>query len=99
MSKPKTALEKMAPRLQSWAQQEGPGRRTVLVRVASSSDPEEARTAFEEAGARVESSGKGVQSVIVTPESLLRIAELPWVIAVEEPRELFPLMQPPGGTC
>ncbi len=86
----KTVTDKLSFQLQRWLREESPGRRTVLVRVKSSHDPTEAADKFREAGAAVESSGKGVHTVVVDRESLERLAELDWVLALDEPRQLFP---------
>jgi hypothetical protein len=82
---------KLPRSLESWCgDPSATGRRTVLVRIAFSVDPQEASSRFRELGAEVESAGKGVISAVVTPGSLARISTLPWVVAIEEPLEYFP---------
>jgi len=62
--------------------------KTVIVRIAFAEPPEDAAAQLAEIGARVESAGPGVVVSQVVPSVLERIAELPWVRAIEEPREL-----------
>ncbi len=62
--------------------------KTVIVRIAFAEPPEDAATDLAEIGARVETAGPGVVVSQVVPSVLERIAELPWVVAIEEPHEL-----------
>jgi len=64
--------------------------RTVIVRTSPSFDPGSLAKALVEAGVDVRSSGPGVTTVRVKPESLDRLAQVRGVIAIEEPKEFFP---------
>jgi hypothetical protein len=64
--------------------------RTVIVRTSPSLDPDSLVRALIEAGVDVHSSGHGVSTVRVKPDSLDRLAQVSGVVAIEEPKELFP---------
>jgi hypothetical protein len=82
---------KVAARLAQWGQEaRADERRTVVLRTEHSTIPEEAERALGELGAHVQSAGPGAIVVVVTPEILGTLGDLPWVRAVEEPRPLQP---------
>jgi hypothetical protein len=64
--------------------------RTVIVRTSLSLDRESLAQALGSAGVDIRSSGPGVSTVRVRPDSLDRLAKVRGVIAIEEPREFFP---------
>jgi hypothetical protein len=83
------AADVIAPELRRWSSSAPPNEeRTVIVRIAFSSDPAETASRLTGLGARVESSGPGVIVCRLAPAVLERIVELDSVRAVEEPREL-----------
>ena len=81
----------LSPELRRWCE-EAPreARRTVTVRLAYGTDPVEAANQLASFGITINTTG--ATSVIgnATPDVLRRTAEQPWVLAVEEPRRLFP---------
>lgn len=81
----------LSPELRRWCE-EAPreARRTVTVRLAYGTDPVEAANQLASLGIAIDTTG--ATSVIgnATPDVLRRTAEQPWVLAVEEPRRLFP---------
>lgn len=86
---------KLSPRLARWLEGAAAGeRRSAVVRPRSESlaggTVEGAVAEIEAAGAAVESAGAGAMTVVVTPESLVRVSRLRWVAAIDEPRTLDP---------
>jgi hypothetical protein len=82
-------MGRMSGRLETWCREAGADeRRTVVVRAEPSTTPADAVRELEAAGARVESAGTGVITVVADPAALKAVAALPWVLAVEEPRAL-----------
>lgn len=80
----------IAPSLERWRKQAGSqSERTVVIRT-SPCDPASLAHALTEAGAHVRSVGANVSTVRVRPDSLDRVAKVDGVIAIEEPKELFP---------
>lgn len=89
----------LPPRLATWSSQAGPDeRRTAIVRIGTSTDPDEAASRVADAGAEVQSKGPGSLVCVVTPDILRRLAQEPWVLAVEEPTRLFPRAGPSAPT-
>jgi hypothetical protein len=87
----------VAPDLQRWLESSGEeDRRTVVVRVRSSADPQEVGTRLREMGARFQPPAAGALVCAVTPQVLRELAEQPWVIAVDPPRQLFPRVDTAG---
>ena len=79
----------LGSRLEAWTKAAGAGeRRTVVVRARTSTDPARAVRDIEAAGARVESAGRDVITVVADALSLQAVAALPWVTAIEEPRAM-----------
>jgi hypothetical protein len=67
-------------------------RRTVVVRLVQAADPERAAARLREAGASVQTTAAASVIAVVTADVLGRVladAE-PWIVAIEEPRRLFP---------
>lgn len=64
--------------------------RTAVVRLATSVDPQQAAERLRADGATVETAGAGSVVCRLTPDALRRIAAEPWVLAVDDPRLLFP---------
>ncbi len=83
--------DKMTGTLARWAREAGADeRRTVVLRPAYSTAPEDAERELRGLGVQVESAGAGAIVVAVTPAALGAVLDLPWVRAVEEPRTLQP---------
>lgn len=82
--------ETLAPSLQRWCSQGAAHEhKTAIIRPRFSVNLRDAVSALEENGAEVQSSGRGAITVVVSPESLAQVAQLPWVVAIEEPRRMF----------
>ena len=81
----------IAPALERW-RDDAPStsERTVIVRTSPAHDLASLAEALREAGVDVRSSGPGVSTVRVRPDSLDRLAQVRGVIAIEEPKEFFP---------
>jgi hypothetical protein len=81
----------IAPSLERWVR-DAPDdeRRTAIVRIDYSSDPAWAAARLAEEGVTVQSAGPGSIIGVVTPAMIRRVASEPWVLAVEEPKRLFP---------
>jgi hypothetical protein len=81
----------LSPELRRWSE-EAPSeeRRTVTVRLAFGTDPVEAANQLAALGIAIDTTGAASVVGSATPEVLRRASEQPWVLAVEEPRRLFP---------
>jgi hypothetical protein len=88
----------LAPTLERWLSQaegdepEAPGgeRRTLVVRLQAAADPERAADRLREAGTSVQTTGRSSITVLASPTELRRLLDEPWIVAIEEPRRLFP---------
>src|SRR5258708_1415410 len=81
---------KLSPVLASWCLKPGSeGEREVSIRIGPSVDLGPAAAALSEQGARVNSVGAGVITANVSRPVIFRIAELSWVLAIEEQKRLF----------
>jgi hypothetical protein len=69
-------------------------RRTVIVRLPEATDPEQAADQVRDAGATVQIAGAASITAVVTADALRRLVDEPWVVAIEEPRRLFPSTEP-----
>lgn len=84
-------IERLAPSLQRWCDEGAEDdTKTAIVRPSFSVDLKDAEQALTTSGAAIQSSGRGAITVLVSPGSLAQVARLPWVVAIEEPRRLFP---------
>jgi hypothetical protein len=91
--------ESVVPALRRWSHDAAPDEaRTIVVRVSFSASEEEVIAGLGEVGATVESAGAGAVICRVAPAMVEPIAALPWVLAVEEPRELGLRSGPPGSS-
>jgi hypothetical protein len=82
--------ETLAPSLQRWCSHGAAHEhKTAIIRPRFSVNLKDAVHSLEESGAEVQSSGRGAITVVVSPESLAQVAQLPWVVAIEEPRRMF----------
>lgn len=81
----------LSPELRRWSE-EAPReeRRTVTVRLAFGTDPVEAANQLAALGIAIDTTGAASVVGSATPDVLRRASEQPWVLAVEEPRRLFP---------
>jgi hypothetical protein len=77
---------KVSPSLLRWCSEPTPGERSVIVRVLSTVEPSKAADELRQAGAEIESEGRGVITAIVNPTALEQLCRQSWVLAVEEPR-------------
>lgn len=83
---------KLTSPLASWCQTAGEGEeRAVIVRPRFSAEVKSAVADLGRLGVQVQSAGVGAITSVVTPATLLAVADLPWVQAVEEPRVNRPL--------
>ena len=81
----------VSPPLQRWSSEAAPGeRRTAVVRIRFSSDPDQAAARLAGAGVKVHTKGVDTIICVVTPESLAAVAADPAVVSVEEPTRAFP---------
>ena len=88
MKPPRTVL---TPTLERWSLEAGrTDRRQAIVRVDDSSDITAAAARLEKVGAEIQSKGHGSITVVVTPSVVRSLAQEPWILAVTEPRRLFP---------
>jgi len=86
---------KLTPSLRSWTSDPAAnGERTVIVRIGPAADPKRAAEALTAAGVKVDSAGHGVIAATVSARNLVPLSELPWVLAVEEPKRYFPRQEP-----
>lgn len=74
--------------------QERGGRRAVVVRLPAAADPDRAAERLRAAGASVQTPGRASIGAIVGPAELRRLLDEPWIVAIEEPRRLFPAGPP-----
>jgi hypothetical protein len=82
--------EILAPSLQRWCSDGAAHEhKTAIIRPRFSVNLRDAVHSLKENGAKVQSSGRGAITVVVSPESLAQVAQLPWVVAIEEPRRMF----------
>lgn len=82
--------ERLAPSLQRWCSHGSAGeQKTAIIRPRFSVNIKDAVHSLQENGAEVQSSGRGAITVLVSPESLAQVAQLPWVVAIEEPRQMY----------
>lgn len=87
----------MAAPLRQWCEHAAADeRRTAILRPTHSTDVTTAAREVEAHGAEVQSAGPGAITVVASPESLVALSNLEWVVAVEEPRRLF-TRSPSGG--
>lgn len=88
----------LAPSVERWlaqpqldgGQESTAERRTLVVRLPASADPQQAADRLRDAGATVQTAGAASVTVAVTREALQQVLTEPWILAVEEPRRLFP---------
>lgn len=81
----------LSPELRRWCEKAAPDeRRTVTVRLAFGTDPIDSANRLAEFGMAIDTTGAAAVTGNTTPGALRRAAEQPWVLAVEEPRRLFP---------
>ena len=81
--------EKIQPQLSRWAHAATPDDvRSVIVRLAFSTDPQELLPRVQEIGVQVESVASSSLVARVTPRSLEALGKLAGVLAIEEPRTL-----------
>lgn len=81
----------ITPSLERWRRQAPrASERTVIVRTSPTCDPDLIAKALQEAGANVQSSGPSVSTVRLKADSLERVAQIRGVVAIEEPKVLFP---------
>ncbi len=85
----KTA-DKMAPGLRTWVVENSDTDRprTAIARPAYSADIDQAVHELEECGAVVESAGAGAITIQADAAALELVAELEWLVALEEPRRM-----------
>jgi hypothetical protein len=92
----------LAPNLERWLVEAGGGdaaesggeRRTLVVRLPAAADPERAADRLRDVGASVQTTGEASITVDVTRAELRRLLDEPWIVAIEEPRRLFPSAGP-----
>lgn len=83
---------KITSSLEQWSRTAEEGEeRTVILRPGFSADIEAAVAELGRLGVQVQSAGPGAITATAAPSCLARLAELPWVQAIEEPRVRFPL--------
>lgn len=82
------AREKLSPALASWAEGSGDELRTLIVRLRSSAEGETVRSALRRLGIELDSEGAEVVTAAVPRSSVLALAALPFVRAVEAPRRM-----------
>jgi hypothetical protein len=81
----------LAPSLERWSRSAAASeQRTVIVRFGPSVEVEHAAEELRNRGAAVQQVGAATVSCRVTPPTLRELAVVPWILAVEEPRRLFP---------
>ncbi|MFN7959722.1 MAG: hypothetical protein U0002_00455 [Thermoanaerobaculia bacterium] len=68
-----------------------------MVRIGSSTEPDEAARALRELGGEIDSAGPEVVLARLPARALLQAAELPFVRSLEAPRRLQPLRPGVGG--
>jgi capsular polysaccharide biosynthesis protein len=81
----------ISPLLTRWSS-EAPAseRRTAIVRIAFSSDPDQTAARLADAGAEVQTKGIDTIVCVVTPSSLPTVAADPAVVSVQEATRAFP---------
>lgn len=85
----------IAPELERWSEAgSGDDRRTVIVRFGNAADPARAAEVLGSEGLVVQSAGPGSVIGVATPAVLRRLVRTSWVVAIEEPRRLFPKTAP-----
>lgn len=83
--------KKVGPSLARWSIQAlEDERQSVIIQIDSTADPQEATNQLEKMGAVVESAGQRVLTCIVSAGMLAPISHLPWVVSINEPRQLNP---------
>jgi hypothetical protein len=87
----------LAPNLERWLGDTGPEsttsdgeRRTLVVRLPAAADTAQAADRLRDVGAAVQTEGAASITVAVTRDGLQRLLDEPWIVAIEEPRRMFP---------
>jgi hypothetical protein len=84
------ATDRMAAPLRKWCETAAAGdRRTAILRPRANTDLASASREIEAHDGEVQSAGAGAITVVASPSTLLALARLDWVQAIEEPRRLF----------
>jgi hypothetical protein len=88
--------KKLSPELARWSSSSrGRDRRSVTVQILPTMDPKLVHQKFVEMGCRIESAGRGVMNLVVSPSAVTALSELPWVLSIQEPRVLHPSLNFP----
>lgn len=90
----------LAPSVERWLTQSDGGRestaerRTLVVRLPAAADPTQAADRLRHVGAAVQTEGTASITVAVTRDGLQRLLDESWIVAIEDPRQMFPSTGP-----
>lgn len=88
--------KKLSPELIRWSSSSpARDRRSVIVQILPTMDPKLVHQKVVEMGCRVESAGRGVMNLVVSPSAVTALSTLPWVLSIQEPRTLHPSLNFP----
>ena len=88
--------KKISPELERWSSSSsGTERRSITVQILPTVDPKLAQQMVVDIGCQVETVGRGVMSLVVSPSAITALSSLPWVLSLQEPRVLHPSLKFP----
>ena len=79
---------KLDPELQRWVREDASGKRTVMIHIAFSQDPEEAAETLGKMGMAVLSFGPSVVVATSDRGTVMRARRLSWVVRIDLPQQL-----------
>ena len=80
--------QKIVPELRRWIQADTGDKKTVIVRIAHSMEPDDAASAIESLGMASQTCGPSVIVASTDCDSLKQVAAIPWVHGIETPQRL-----------